>query len=481
MSALIERRLLALGYGVKEEDLPRKRQGTWRGFFNRVDPFTETKWDQLQRHLIDFLEAETKERPGDGQKRCRSSRDSALRERFKYLRRAIDTLPDRPDGLSAVRRAAIMVDWLPLPGYEDTLEWPTIQTLLEADISVREAVDGFNKHREEITQMALDWGKRIKRGWADVLREGRKLEGLVVDPPRPRLSIDEAGADTDPFKGIDTDTSLLLRADSLFQPQNRPELYSYEELARHMDSNFGRGRSTLDRIKYLTFASTASKIAQALLMSLNHSDGSSVEFNSGPCRWFRCGRCHSSKMDWHEMIRHYIHMAENWEKAQARLPKLSKLGIAYNNVHDLESVNPKRLLTQLSAQEAMDVDTRLEKLEKMLCIDQVAEELRESSLPTNQAALTGGGERIDHPGNEDEDEDVEDVNWEQEDWDQVFFRCTLCRKGGLDEDMLMFTTIPDMFDHLRNVHNVSDPQRSIVLGNLNSMMRSPYFGLDLWD
>ncbi|KAG8713957.1 hypothetical protein FRC09_018155 [Ceratobasidium sp. 395] len=453
MSALIEHRLLALGYGVKEEDLPRKKQGTWRGFFNRVDPFTETKWDQLQRRLIDFLEAETKERSEEGQKRCRSSRDSALRERFKHLRRAIDTFPDRPDRLSAVQRAAIMVDWLPLPGYEDALEWPIIQTLVEADISMREAVDGFNKHREEINQMALDWGKRIKREWANVLREGRKLEGLVVDPPRPRLSMDEAGTETDPFEGTDTDTSLLLRADSLLKPQNCSELYSYEGLALHMDWNFRHGRSTLDWIKCLTFASTASKIAHALLVSLSHPDGSNVEFNSGPHRWFRCGRCHSSKMDWHRMIQHYIHMAENWEKAQAHLPKFSKLGIAYNNVHDLESVNPRHLLTQLSAQEAMDVDARFKKLRKMLCIDQVAEELRESSLPTNHVALTGGGSRVNHPGSEDEDEDenAENVNWEREDWDQVFFTCTLCRKGGLNKGMLMFNTIPDMFDHLRNV------------------------------
>ncbi|KAG8723691.1 hypothetical protein FRC09_002136 [Ceratobasidium sp. 395] len=57
-------RVLALGYNVKEEDLPVQKREVWRGFFDRTDLFTETKWNDLKHHIVDFLETEAKECSG---------------------------------------------------------------------------------------------------------------------------------------------------------------------------------------------------------------------------------------------------------------------------------------------------------------------------------------------------------------------------------------------------------------------------------
>ncbi|KAG8750087.1 hypothetical protein FRC12_013080 [Ceratobasidium sp. 428] len=109
-------------------------------------------------------------------------------------------------------------------------------------------------------------------------------------------------------------------------------------------------------------------------------------------------------------------------------------------------------------------------------IEQVAEELRPLSS-NNHPTLTEGETSIGHLGTRDEG--VEDgESWEEDDWDQECLTCALCRRGGLDGAMSTFATIPDMFDHLRNVHDVSDPQRGIVLGDSNSIMSSPYFRID---
>ncbi|KAG8746608.1 hypothetical protein FRC12_014245 [Ceratobasidium sp. 428] len=58
-------RVLALGYNIKEEDLPVQEREIWRGFFNRTDLFTETKWNDLKHHIVDFLESEAKECSGN--------------------------------------------------------------------------------------------------------------------------------------------------------------------------------------------------------------------------------------------------------------------------------------------------------------------------------------------------------------------------------------------------------------------------------
>ncbi|KAG8723692.1 hypothetical protein FRC09_002137 [Ceratobasidium sp. 395] len=441
-----ECRLLALGYTLmKEKDLPPQKRGAWRELFHRTDPFTETKWNKLKQRVIDFLKAETNERAQRERKQRLSNRDSALCELFKSLRCEIDTLPDDPEELSAAQQVAIMVDWLPLPKYEEASKWPIMQDLLEMDVPVEEMTSQFDKRRDKFKQMMGNWGERVKQGWANALREGRKAEGLSMDPPRLRLTVGET--EMDPFEGADADTNLLLRADSFFEHQDRFEICTYEELAQHFHDGSCTSWATLDSTTtHLTFSSTASAIAREFLALLKQPDASSPGLTRG---WFRCGRCHTPTMDWHMSVKHYIYMARDWEKAQAHLSTFLKLGIAYNNTHDLKSVNPKDLLKQLSGQEAADVDARFKKLGKMPWIEQVAEELRPLSS-NNHPTLTEGETSIGHLGTRDEG--VEDgESWEEDDWDQECLTCALCRRGGLDGAMSTFATIPDMFDHLRNV------------------------------
>ncbi|KAG8699869.1 hypothetical protein FRC08_005063 [Ceratobasidium sp. 394] len=442
-----ELRLLALGYTQKEEDLPRHKQSRWNNFFNRTDDFTETKWERLKLRLVDFIETEAKERPERERKERRSKRDYKLRQLFQSLRRGLDTLPDDLDELSLAQQTAKMVDWLPLPGYDDALEWTVIQGLLETEASAEETETRFHEHREEIRHL---------------------VEGLVADPPRARLPVNET--ETDPFEEADADTSLLLRADSFFTFEDAEEICSYDILVQHIHEGAGIGSGPLKLTSY-TYNAEASAVARALLSSLGHPDASGPEFNTGSSEWFRCGRCQTHRMAWHFMVKHYIDMAADWKKAQSRLPLFSELGITYNNTHDLKPGDVKPLLTQLSAQEIADVNTKYERLKKASWVEQAAEELG-ISLSAHDTVPTGD-EASAQSGSEDEEE----VEEEPEIWQQDRFACKLCEQGKLGTDMFIFLNIPGLFDHLRNAHNVLDPQRGLDLDDRDSIKNSPYFRL----
>ncbi|KAG8746761.1 hypothetical protein FRC10_003744 [Ceratobasidium sp. 414] len=427
---------------LKEEDLPRLKQSRWNGVFNRADNLTETKWEKLKLRIIDFIETEAKERPERERKERRADRECKLRQLFQSLQRTMDTLPDELDELSLAQRTVGIVDWLPLPSYADALEWAVVRDLLEAEAPVEETANRFDEHREEIKQLTVDWGKRVKREWANILREGRKREGLVADPPRARLPVNEM--ETDPFEEADADTSLLLRADSFFTFDE--EICSYDVLVQHIHRGDHISSGSLDLTSY-TYNPEASAVAQALLSSLGRPDASGPEFNTGTSEWFRCGRCYTHRMAWHFVVKHYICMADEWKKVQPQLLVFSELGITYTNTHDLKTGDVQPLLTQLSAQEIADVNTKFEKLKKTSWVEQATEELG-ASLPAHNTIPTGDGASAEQSGSEDEDDDDDD---EQEIWQRDRFACKLCEQGKLGTDKFIFVSIPSLFDHLRNV------------------------------
>ncbi|KAG8690885.1 hypothetical protein FRC08_010320 [Ceratobasidium sp. 394] len=463
-----ELRLQALGYTLKGEDLPRHKQSSWNGLVSRVDKFTEAKWEKLKPRIIAFAETEAKERPERERKERRSGRDSKLRHLFQSLRRGMDTLPDNLDELALAQRAAKVANWLPLPSFSDALEWTVVRDLLETDTSVEEMASRFDEHSEEIGQLIVDWGKRVKREWANILREGRKQEGLVADPPRARLPVNEA--ERDPFEEADADTSLLLRADSFFTFETTREIRSYDTLVEYTHNDYCISSGPLNSTSY-TYNAEASAVARVLLSSLGCPDASSLEFNAGSSEWFRCGRCHTHKMAWHFIVMHYIDMAADWKKAQSRLPLFSELGIAYNNTHDMEPSNAKPLLTRLSVQEVADVNAKYKRLKRTSWVEQVAE--LGASLSTHDTVPTGGEASAQSGSEDDEDDDEDDEDWEI--WQRDDFVCELCIQGKLKRDMFTFLNIPDLFDHLRNVHNISDPQSALDLDDQDSIQNSPYF------
>jgi hypothetical protein len=204
--------------------------------------------------------------------------------------------------LSVIETAGKSLDWLPPPEYDDALEWPIMGDLLETDVPIEEMTSRFEEHREQITQLIVDWGKRVKKEWASTLREGRKKDGLVMDPPRPRLPSSEAGSD--PFEYADADTSLLLRADSFFTCTDyESDIRSYDVLipSLHLGRSPKGHEGPFDLSTYI-FHSQASAIARALLAALGRPDASGTEFNAGSSKWFRCGRCCEHRKAWSYMV-----------------------------------------------------------------------------------------------------------------------------------------------------------------------------------
>jgi hypothetical protein len=183
-----------------------------------------------------------------------------------------------------------------------------MKNLLETDVPIEEMESNFTKHQDEITQLIADWGMRIKKRWADILREGREKDGLVADPPRLHLPSSEAGLD--PFKNADVDASVLLRADSLFhfKKAHSPGLRSHGYLVMTLRQGRGSGShdarnsgGPLDLTAY-TWNSEASSVARTLMLTIDHPNASSVEFNASSGQWFVCGRCGGTPTSWFSLV-----------------------------------------------------------------------------------------------------------------------------------------------------------------------------------
>ncbi|KAG8710285.1 hypothetical protein FRC08_017369 [Ceratobasidium sp. 394] len=364
----IELKLLELGYTQKAEDLPPHKQSRWRSFLDKTDVLTDQKWGQLRPAIVGFLETEAKDRMERERHQRRLSRDNRLSGLFNSIRHVMGTIPEAPESLSIAEAITVVSKWIPPPDYDDALEWPIIRNLLETDRTVEDMADCFEKRRHEIIQLIEDWGRRVKREWASILREGRKKDGLALDPPRPRLY--ESEADVDPFKNMGADTCLLLRADSIFdfnfkgrRSSAAPSAFTYDMLALHLSpggrSSEGRNSGTLDLTDY-TWYSKASLFARTLLRAMGREDASIVEFHaSNNPRYLTCGRCGIAG-SFLSVVFHYVEEANKWESVQEHLPVFSRHGIAYNYVHDPESNNSKPLLgNKVSADEAEAIMEKL--------------------------------------------------------------------------------------------------------------------------
>ncbi|KAG9088403.1 hypothetical protein FS749_002185 [Ceratobasidium sp. UAMH 11750] len=428
----IESKLLELGYTQKVEDLPPHKQSRWRSFFDKTDVLTDQKWGQLRHAMVGFLETEAMDRIERERHQRRLNRDDRLSGLFNSVRYVMGTIPEAPESLSIAEATTVVAKWIPPPDYDDALEWPIIRHLLETDRTVEEMADCFEKRRHEIIQSIEDWGRKVKREWASILREGRKKDGLALDPPRPRLY--ESEADVDPFKNMGADTCLLLRADSIFDFNFKgrrhtaaPSALTYDMLALHLSpggqSSDGRNSGTLDLMDY-TWHSKASLFARALLRAMGREDASIIEFHASKNpQYMTCGRCGIAG-SFLSVVFHYVREASKWEGVQEHLPVFARHGIAYNYVHDPESNNPKPLLgNNVSADEA----------------EVIMEKLLKNSQSSNNR-----------------------------------FKCRLCERGMPKSPF--FYDIDILSSHLIDVHDILDPL-SGGSGEPESVENSPYIRL----
>ncbi|KAG8746744.1 hypothetical protein FRC10_003727 [Ceratobasidium sp. 414] len=441
----VQSRLLALGYTQKEEDLPREKQDRWKSFFNRTDVLTEWKWSMLERDMVQFLQTEMKDRPERERRQRRSSRDSKLRSLFGSVQHVMSTLPEVEEEPSAAESAILMAEWLPPPAFGDALEWPIIQDLLETDRSVEGMSNSFEEQRHEIIQLVENWGRQVKRDWANILREGRKSDGLAADPPRPRL--ETGGTNADPFEDFDADTCLLFRADSIFsfkRQYSSPMVRTYDSMVMALRpggwSYDARNGGKLDLADY-TRDSQGSSLARVFLQVMGKQDASSTEFNASPGRLFACGSLTSD-----HQIGHYQDEASAWEDIQGRLAALAELGVVYNYAHDLDS-STKPLMRPLSAEEmeAMegkspgDIQTTQTGNANVLMAPPASEP---GTTPAGDVGQVEQGDEHS-TGSESNDEAGED------DTQLDRFRCKLCERGEIKTPF--FFKVTDLFSHLADV------------------------------
>ncbi|KAG9092798.1 hypothetical protein FS749_015436 [Ceratobasidium sp. UAMH 11750] len=424
-----EHALTALGHSLpKEEDLPIEKRHKWRALMEQSS--TESNWNKHQSRIIQFIKNEEKDRPVREQKERRAARDIKLRELYDSLRHTTNLLPDDKAELPVMQAIDLMVEWLPLPRYDDVLEWPTIRDLVEIDVAAEEVTGRFEKHRGEIVELIADWGKKVKRELANVLRAGMKEQGLAVDPLRPRLLASEA--DTNPFDHLDGDTCLLFRADTFFnykRQYRKDSLQSYDSLVGSL--RLGKrlhepqNKDKFELTAY-TWSSEARTTARVLLLAMGYpEDAASIEFSESNNKWFACGRCNDLPMSWSSLVAHYIERAGNWKYVQTKLPELAEAKIVYNNIHD-PGFNEKPLAKRLSAEEVEALEAK-------------------------------------HLENDQEKDEYED---------DYRFACRLCMNTEIGSPMS--TDIEEMFPHLIDVHEISDPQDGIDGEGFGSVEDSPY-------
>ncbi|KAG9090758.1 hypothetical protein FS749_000310 [Ceratobasidium sp. UAMH 11750] len=425
-----ERALIALGYSLpKDEDLPVEKRHKWKELMERSTAWTESNWNGHKSKVIQFIRNEENERPARAQKERRAARDTKVRELFNALGHKTNVLPDGEAELPVIQATDLMVKWLPLPRYGDALAWPTIQNLVETDVPIEEMMSRFEEHRGEIMELIADWGKKVKRELVDMLKAGMKEE-LTTNPPRPRLLA--SGSDANPFDSLDEDTCLLFRADTLFHYKREyypDEFQSYDSLV-----GFSRPGKRLptsqskddQKLTAYTWSSEAMLTARALLLAMGHpEDAASVEFSASNDKWFACGRCSGPPKSWPSLVAHYIKQADDWKYVQTKLPELEQEEIIYNNIHD-PSFNTKLLVKRLSAEEAEALQAKYLEAEEVR--DEYGEEFR--------------------------------------------FACRLCMDTRIESPMS--TDIEEIFPHLIEVHEISDPQSEIDGEGPESVGDSPY-------
>ncbi|KAG8738078.1 hypothetical protein FRC12_016920 [Ceratobasidium sp. 428] len=401
--------------------------------------------------IIKLLEDEAKKQTERQRRERRYERESQIRElSSQLLEQLAVAIPEGFDDLSLTQRTILLANWLPLPKASAVLEWLVFDGWAGSEVPVEAITERFNTQREDITRLVLDWGKRAKGELVAVLREGREKHGLAIDWSQDALPI-VGGEGQGSGDMVDADSSLLLRADSLFTYKGYSRVWSYPEIVQDFCMEYDFDPASFE------FHSEASSTAQALLTFLRRPNASSLEFTG---ERFRCGACYSYKMCLISAVMHYMEMSELWQSVQQSLPNFSTLGIAYNNTHDLSPHTLWPLFLQLSPQEVTDITAKFGRLDKMLSWDEQAVEELEVSLPANissivpsgsEDAIGDQGEDVGEGESEGESANEDESDEEPELWERHRFACKLCEQAQLESKLYTFIFIPQMFAHLRNV------------------------------
>ncbi|KAF8600706.1 hypothetical protein BDV93DRAFT_525280 [Ceratobasidium sp. AG-I] len=354
----IERRLIEIGWEQKDLRFGYFERREWDQLVEQPKPLTERIWTNIKPKLIPLLERNRDSRLANEKAQRKYARKMKLSQLLNNIKHTDSPLIDTdimnptPSSIAVLHAPIVRVSHQRLfPLTVDLLEHPIMKSLDETDETALETEARFQEHREEIDSHILEWRLKIEGHMAELLRKGRKADGLEQVAPAPVLPVKES--EPNPFDNISEDLKILLRADSLFEADcslSTPVNYNTLLAAPNFSVYSVPRERPLDLARYKRHAE-AQQLARILLAGMGKPDASFLELKSVGPR-FMCGRCHSdSVFEWEEIVAHYIAEKRAWERIHARLPEAEKLGITFKNVHAFDAETDRPLTKIVNMQQ----------------------------------------------------------------------------------------------------------------------------------
>ncbi|QRV73198.1 ATP-dependent DNA helicase/nuclease subunit A [Ceratobasidium sp. AG-Ba] len=200
--------------------------------------------------------------------------------------------------------------------------------ILEKSKNMQDLRGRFQARQAEIGELVTGWGAFTRGVLANKIREGLRKHGVATDPVRPRLVLGAANRDL--LEGVDANTALLLRADSLLRFGDDPNsnvLY------------FDSLKLSIGRLAKSHYDTEVASIARILLSELGGKDAAFVELDASDETRLVCGRCHSTHGSWLSL--------RQWKKIKNILLLSDRSGITYKYAHDLRSNALKPLVARV--------------------------------------------------------------------------------------------------------------------------------------
>ncbi|KAJ1300168.1 hypothetical protein OPQ81_011920 [Rhizoctonia solani] len=345
--AEIERRLHQLGWTREDMDFPSwsPQRAEW---LKLVEPRTPKEmndevWNELNPELVFLLEAYR-------ESRLNKERDERRIDRLDCLPQLLSTLERQTPPLISFEigeygnprssRTRTVTQELAFPDMVDTLRWPVVKSLLEADTTADEFEQAFYSHRAEIDALVVEWRNKLHKRMVDTIP---RPDGDIL---RPVLTINNSN----PFQDLPDETKLLLRADSLFLiSSSSTRALTYKDILHltRSDSyslmNLGiiRPEKPLD-IESISNFPLARGAAQALLKSMGCPDASYLELEG---QWV-CGRCHDPEpRTWTQMVEHYVQEQLLYFDVRA---DIRRMNIVYHELHNPDLFTDRPMIKYMS-------------------------------------------------------------------------------------------------------------------------------------
>jgi hypothetical protein len=191
---------------------------------------------------------------------------------------------------------------VPIPEFSDVIEWLTIKTLVDADISISDTDAGFVQLRPEIDKKVVNWCVSVKTHLAGVLRESFVRSGYTIGTPI--VATIDGDSEAGPFMNLAPEVQLFLRADRLFHSYDSVDYNTLMWSIRKLTGQVGAIslKQPLDVAK-IQFHPAASTTTRVLLNCLGRPENLSRSELQALDERFVCGRCGDNvSMTWARMV-----------------------------------------------------------------------------------------------------------------------------------------------------------------------------------